>query len=82
VVRAKQILHDSNKVKLFVHTLKAYKGVEVQLHSLLHSAPDAGEGSVSGLGRFTAGNKNAGPGRFGNEKNLLASEDTNPYSHE
>jgi hypothetical protein len=32
----------------------------------------AGEGPVSNLGRCTPSNKNAGPGRVGNEKNLLA----------
>jgi len=47
--------------------------VEVQLHYLLTSALDEGEGLVSGLGRCTPDNKNAGSGGFGNEKNLLAS---------
>jgi hypothetical protein len=54
--------------------------MEVQLHSLLTSALDAGEGSVSGLGRCTPDSKNAGLGRFGNEKNLLAFRGSKPVS--
>jgi len=67
-------------VQHLVHTLKAYKGVEVQLHSLPTSAQDAGERSVSRLGRCTPDSKNAGPGRFGNEKNLLAFRGFKPVS--
>jgi hypothetical protein len=37
------------------HTIKTYRGVEVQLHAFLTSALDAGEWWSSGTGRFTPG---------------------------
>ena len=45
------------KCKLPMHIMKAYRGVEVQLHLYLTSAVDGTEWSASRPGRFTPGDR-------------------------